>query len=70
MDAIPRETALQLCAEIRGTGGGKWYRLARIQCWGCMTYAKGDPEKMCISSKPGHRGCNLVNERYARRTGG
>jgi len=29
MDAIPRETALQLCAEIRQENRGKWYRFAR-----------------------------------------
>lgn len=67
MDAIPKETALQLCAEIREEKRGKWYRLAHLQCWGCMTYGKGNPDKMCLSSPEGYGGCNLINKRYAER---
>ena len=51
MDAIPRETALQLCAEIRQENRSKWYSFAHLQCWGCMTFAKWNPEKMCLSSQ-------------------
>jgi hypothetical protein len=69
MDAIPRETALQLCAEVREENRGKWYGLAHLQCWGCMTFAKGNPDKMCLSSQEGCSGCNLINKRYARRSG-
>ena len=68
MDAIPREVALQLCAEIREENRGKWYSFARLQCWGCMTYGKGDPEKMCLFNQEGHGGCNLINKRYAQRS--
>ena len=67
MDAIPREVALQLCAEIREENRGKWYRFAHLQCWSCMTFAKGSSDKMCLSGKEGHRGCNLINKRYAQR---
>ena len=66
MDAIPRETALQLCAEIRGENRGKWYRFAHLQCWGCMTFAKGNPDRMCLSNQEGYRGCNLINKRHAQ----
>jgi hypothetical protein len=69
MDAIPKEVALQLCAEIRQENRGKWYRLARLQCWGCTTYAKGDPDKMCLRSPEGYSGCNLINKRFAQRSG-
>jgi hypothetical protein len=69
MEAIPRETALQLCAEIRQANRGKWYKFAHIQCWGCTTYAKGDPDKICLSSQEVNRGCNLINKRYAQRAG-
>jgi len=31
-----------------------------------LTFTKGDPAKMCVSGKPGYRGCNLVNARYDR----
>jgi len=68
MDAIPRKTALQLCTEICQENRSKWYSFARLQCRGCMTFAKGNPGKMCLSSQEGNRGCNLINERYAQRS--
>ncbi len=63
---IPRDMALQLCAEIRGKYHGKWYTLAGMQCGGCVLFSKGDPAKMCFSSRADFRGCNLVNARYDR----
>jgi len=68
MDAIPKEVALQLCAEIREENRGKWYGFTHMQCWGCMTYAKGNPAKMCLSNKEGHLGCNLISKRYAQQS--
>jgi hypothetical protein len=65
-NAIPKETALQLCAEIRQEVRGKWYTFAGLQCWGCATFSKGDPAKMCVSSRPDFRGRALVNARYDR----
>jgi len=64
MNEIPREIALRLCAEIRQENRGKRFSVARMQCWGCTRYAKGDPDKMCFSNRDGNRGCNLVNKRY------
>ncbi len=61
---IPRETALELCAEIRDQYRGKWWTLAGMQCIGCTRVSKGEVTKMCVSSAPGYRGCNLVNARY------
>jgi len=66
MDAIHREVALLLCAAIRREKRGKWYTLAGLQCWACLRFSKGDLEKMCLSRREGHRGCKLVNKRYAR----
>jgi hypothetical protein len=63
---IPRETALQLCADIRTQYKGKWYTLAGMQCLGCLTASKGDQAKMCVSSRPDYRGCNLVTSRHKR----
>ena len=63
MDEIPRETAFKLCAEIREENRQR-FSLARVQCWGCTRYAKGDPDRMCLTSQAGNRGCNLVNKRY------
>jgi len=64
MDKIPKETASKLCAEIREENHSKCFSLARVQCWGCTRYAKGDADKMCFTSQAGNRGCNLVNKRY------
>jgi hypothetical protein len=63
---IPKEIALQLCAEIRQQYQGKWWTLAGMQCMGCNAATKGDMTKRCVSNEPGYRGCNLVNARYDR----
>jgi hypothetical protein len=63
---IPRETALQLCTDIRTQYQGKWYTLAGMQCLGCLAASKGDLAKMCVSSRSDYRGCNLVTARYKR----
>lgn len=64
MNEIPREIALRLYAEIRQENRSKRFSAARMQCWGCTRYAKGDPDKMCLSNREDNRGCNLVNKRY------
>ena len=66
MDAIPKDEALRICACIREENRRKWYSPARWQCWGCVKFTRGDPAKMCLSSRPGYRGCNLANARYDR----
>jgi hypothetical protein len=63
-NAIPKEVAYRLCTEIRHGYGGKWYTFAGLQCWGCIRASRGDRAKMCVSSRPDYRGCNLVNARY------
>jgi hypothetical protein len=60
--SIPKDRALELCEEIRKEKSGRPF----TQCWGCVKFSKGNPDKMCLSSKPGNRGCKLVNERYDR----
>ncbi len=64
--AIPSEKALQLCIEIRQENRHKRFTPGGIMCWGCMTYAKGDPAKLCFANVkyPGNRGCYQVNARY------
>lgn len=66
-NVIPKDVAQQLCKEVRQQFSGKWYTLAGMQCWGCTTYSKDDPTKMCFSNHPGYRGCNLVNARFDRK---
>jgi len=68
VNAIPKDTAFQLCAEIRQEYRGKWYTFAGLQCGGCIIFSKGDPAKMCVSNRPDYRGCNLVNARYDQDT--
>ena len=66
VEAIPKEVALQLCTEIRAANRRRRFSLAAMQCWGCVMFSKGDPEKMCLNNKPGNRGCKLINARYDR----
>jgi len=65
VEVIPKELALKLCGEIRQENRRAWYTLTAGQCWGCMTFTKGDPAKMC----GGVVGCNLVMACYARNPG-
>ena len=60
MGTISQELALQLCAEIRQENRRRPFSLSAGQCWGCITFSKGDPAKMC----GGVRECNLVVARY------
>ncbi len=62
---IPREIALKLCDKIRTENKRKWFSIGRLQCWGCYKWAKGDAEKLCLSSK---QGCNQVNNQYINST--
>jgi len=64
---IPPEVAIKLCNEIQAENKRKRFSTARLQCWGCCKYAKGDVEKMCLSSE---QGCPQVNKRYRFQTGG
>jgi hypothetical protein len=61
---IPREIALQLCTQIREENKKKKLKFLGFQCWGCYKWANGDPDKMCVSSKEGYRGCYMVNKRF------
>lgn len=61
---IPKDTALQLCADIREEYQGRWFSNAFWQCWGCVRFTHGDPDKMCFHNQPDNRGCALINARY------
>ena len=63
---IPREVALELCGEIRAENKKKLFSIWGLQCFFCYKWAKGDVEKMCLSSEGG---CNLVNRRFKLRWG-
>jgi hypothetical protein len=64
VDAIPKEVAYRLCEEIRAENRRKRVSFGAMQCWGCVTFTAGNPDKMCVANKPGYRGCSLVNARY------
>jgi len=65
MNAISKEVALRLCEEVRHENRRKWFSAARWQCWGCVTFTGGNPDKMCLRTKEGYDGCALVNRRHA-----
>jgi hypothetical protein len=66
-DPIPEQVALRLCQEIRAQHRGKWYSFNAWWCWGCSTFTKGDPTKMCFYTPPDFRGCAQVNQRWQDR---
>jgi hypothetical protein len=66
--AIPKETAWQLCTEIRRENQGEWYTFNGLWCWGCAKFSHGDPAKMCFSNSPTYRGCTQVNALYDRQS--
>lgn len=66
MNPIPKDEALALCEELRRHNRGKWYTFSGLMCLGCTTFSKGDPAKMCVSSRSDYRGCIQVNARYDR----
>ncbi len=63
---IPQEIALGMCNDIYQQYQGRWWTLAGMQCYFCRKFSRGDPAKMCVSSRPDFRGCNLVTARYER----
>jgi hypothetical protein len=63
---IPKDEAFRLCALIREQNQGRLYTFGGMMCWGCMTFGKNDPARMCVSSRPDYRGCLQVNARFDR----
>lgn len=63
--AIPRDEAREICDRIRNERA----HLMLSQCWDCICYSRGDFSMMCVSSKPGFRGCALVNNVFDRKSG-
>jgi hypothetical protein len=64
VNAIPREVAIRLCADIQVENRYRWYTPAGNMCHGCLAYSRGDPARMCFASRPDNRGCYQVNARY------
>jgi hypothetical protein len=64
MSAIPIETAILICNEIREKREKKIYSAGELQCKACMESSQGDPQKMCFASRVDNRGCTYVNQRF------
>jgi hypothetical protein len=54
--ALPMDLAQQICEQVQRSQPIKLF----TQCWGCVTFSKGDPQKMC----GGIAKCNKVLARY------
>jgi hypothetical protein len=64
MSAIPIETAILICSEIRQERGKKIYSAGELQCKACMESSNGDPGKMCFTSQLDNRGCIYINQKF------
>ncbi|GAB4480215.1 MAG: hypothetical protein Kow00124_26690 [Anaerolineae bacterium] len=58
VDSLPMEIAEPICREVQDR---QWIKVF-TQCWGCIRFSKGDPQKMC----GGIVACNLVLRHYHR----
>ena len=47
MNPIPKDIVRQICEDIREMKSKKLFN----QCWGCIRASKGNPEKMCFTSR-------------------
>jgi hypothetical protein len=64
METISKFTAWTLCERIRSENEDQRLTFNGLWCWGCIKFAHGDPNKMCVSNTPDYRGCAQVNARY------
>jgi len=64
MTTIPREVAIKICEQIQAEHEKKIYQVGVMQCAACIKSSKGDPDKMCFSSRKDNRGCIYINKRF------
>ena len=57
---ISFDKAFELCNLHREKYGVRMFS----QCWGCVRFSKGDPEKMCFYKPPNNDGCIYVNKMF------
>ncbi len=62
-EPISMEEAMRICEQVQAENRHHWLSAAHWQCWGCVFFTTGVPEKMCFSSVESNRGCALVNRR-------
>jgi hypothetical protein len=56
--SLSPDLAARLCQEVQDS---QWIKVF-TQCWGCITFSKGDPAKMCGAVVA----CNQVMTRYEK----
>ena len=61
-EKVPWDMAVKLCREIQEENKKKRLTPGAMQCWGCVSFSKGNPGLMCI----GKAGCDQVNRRFAQ----
>jgi hypothetical protein len=59
---IPFEKAVELCNTYRDKHKVRMFS----QCWGCIRFSKGNPEKMCFFKPPNNDGCRFVVQEYEK----
>jgi hypothetical protein len=59
-DSISFDAAFDCCKQYREMHKVRLFS----QCWGCVKFSKGNPEKMCFYKPPSNTGCKFVNELY------
>ncbi len=60
--SIPTEIALNFCKSYREEHKVRVFS----QCWGCLRFSKGEPQKMCFYKPPNNDGCKFVNDHYKK----
>ena len=63
MNAIPYETAAQICGQIAQANRRKLYTFNGMWCWGCTKFTN-DVSQRCFNNAPGCRGCAQVNQKF------
>jgi hypothetical protein len=58
--SIPFNEAVDSCKKYREEHKVRMFS----QCWGCVRFSKGNPEKMCFYKPPSNNGCRFVNQLY------
>jgi ABC-type uncharacterized transport system YnjBCD substrate-binding protein len=58
--SISLEQAVKLCQTYTEKHKARLFS----QCWGCLKFPKGNPEKMCFYKPPDNNGCAFVNRLF------
>jgi hypothetical protein len=65
LDAIPFETAVELCAQVRAEAEINWNSASAKWCYRCRRISNDDPDNRGFMRAAGNRGCIVINRMYA-----